>query len=184
MGAPYENWINNGTFDLGIFCKYAHAGFPTSEKRCIICGKSGHDAKECTRPGGGNDPNQDAAWTEYRKRQEAIAPATPAPSGKGKEGKKGKGKGKGGKKEQKGTEPKGGEATAKARRLARAPAGRLHTSQKNTAEAAPNTKGSYGDKPGPERVTREAPRTAGAGEATASARPRKSAAGGDFRRAS
>jgi len=101
---PCTNWTNNGTCTRGIACHFAHQGFPTSEKRCITCGKSDHLHKECPAPGGGKDANRDAAWTEYRKRKEAAAPAFKKGKGKGKDEKgkgekgKGKSKGKGGKK--------------------------------------------------------------------------------------
>jgi hypothetical protein len=63
--------------------------------------------KECTCPGGGNDPKNKASWEEYRLRKAANVPVKPevkgdgkgkggkGPDGKGKEKGKGKGKGKG-----------------------------------------------------------------------------------------
>ena len=80
---PCNSWTNKGTCSRGISCRFAHQGFPVSENRCITCGKADHSHRECTAPGGGQDPNRDAVWDEYRKRKEANAPA-----------KKGKGKGK------------------------------------------------------------------------------------------
>ena len=49
---PCTDWTNNGTCSRGISCRFAHAGFPISDKRCITCGKPDHGSKECTAPGG------------------------------------------------------------------------------------------------------------------------------------
>jgi hypothetical protein len=91
---PCTNWTNTGICLRGISCRYAHQGFPISEKRCITCGKADHGCKDCTAPGGGKDPNRDATWKEYRDRKEASAPAQGKGKGKGK-GKDADGKGKG-----------------------------------------------------------------------------------------
>ena len=76
-----------------------HAGFPIEEKRCFICKSPAHSSRECTRPGGGADPNKDKHWGEYRARREEAVKAGKAgkgAKGKGKGAKDGKGKNKGG----------------------------------------------------------------------------------------
>ena len=97
---PCKDWQGTGVCTRGMSCKFAHAGFLVSEKRCIICGKGDHGFKDCTAPGGAKDPNREATIAEYRKRKEANKPAEGKGKGQDREakgegkGKKGKGKGK------------------------------------------------------------------------------------------
>jgi hypothetical protein len=90
--SPCRSWTERGVCQRGISCHFAHPGFPVTEDRCITCGAKDHRGKDCKAPGGGADPNREAAWEEYRKRKEQAAAA-------GKAGAKGRGKGhpKGGK---------------------------------------------------------------------------------------
>ena len=79
---PCNNWTNNGTCHRGIACLFRHEGFPTTEKRCITCGKKDHLNKDCTAPGGVKDPKREESWKEYRERKEKHAPAKGAGKGK------------------------------------------------------------------------------------------------------
>ena len=106
---PCTFWHSaKGECTRGVGCKFKHTGFPmfdssgTMVKRCVTCGSSAHTHKECTRPGGGADPEHDKHWEEYRKRKAEQAQQQPqqpgekgGDKGKGKGGRKGKGKGKG-----------------------------------------------------------------------------------------
>ena len=102
---PCKFWDSSkGECTRGISCKFKHTGFKMFDeggnliKRCVTCGSRGHTHKECTRPGGGADPQHDAHWAEYRERKAREAPAAEAASGQQPKGSKGGGKGKKGKK--------------------------------------------------------------------------------------
>ena len=73
------------------------------EKWCLICKSKDHTSRECTRPGGGKDPERDKRWDEYRARREKAMQDGKAGKGAKASGKGAKGKGKGKKRdEQKG----------------------------------------------------------------------------------
>ena len=59
----------------GITCLFSHSGFDqphqgSDAQRCVTCGSRSHTTKECTSPGGNQDPHADAAWASYRLRRD------------------------------------------------------------------------------------------------------------------
>ena len=72
---PCKDWTSTGVCTRGVSCLYAHAGIPTTESRCVTCGRKNHLSKECTAPGGGADPNKLTVWDAYKKRKELLYPA-------------------------------------------------------------------------------------------------------------
>lgn len=96
LSSPLSSWVQHctnlqkGECKRGVSCNFHHAGFPTEEKRCLICKSPEHSSKECRYPGGGADPQKEKHWEEYRARRKQAEEA-----GKTDKGKKGRGKGKG-----------------------------------------------------------------------------------------
>ena len=91
--------FKKGQCTRGISCFFCHPGIATDANRCYICGIAGHSTNECSAPGGGNDPQYETHWKEYRERRDKAAE-----KGKGKgnsdgrgnsDGKKGKRRGHG-----------------------------------------------------------------------------------------
>ena len=42
----YTHWTTKGSGTKGISCLFAHAGFPVTEKRCLMCGLKNHISKK------------------------------------------------------------------------------------------------------------------------------------------
>eukprot|EP00959_Pyramimonas_sp_CCMP1952_P096949 2026653-Pyramimonas_sp.AAC.1 len=96
--ATCRDW-EEGSCLRGISCYFQHAGIPTDEGRCYICGVKGHNTSECTAPGGGRDPEREKHWEAYRARRDKAREEEEKAKGKTKGGrgggdKGGKGRGK------------------------------------------------------------------------------------------
>ena len=58
-----------------------------------------HNAKDCSCPGGGKDPNREESWKSYRERKEKAVAEGKMKPGKGKSDRGGKGEGNGAREE-------------------------------------------------------------------------------------